>query len=115
METFPFLSTIFPLFMHSRLYILPHFPTLSCLGRKKTGAAKAAPVKEAVLPKENLPVKANVAATVKENNAPKSAKAIKIQAPAKAAAQPKEKIAVDMVDLVQEAEKNLYGKKEVEP
>lgn len=76
---------------------------------------KAAPVKEAVLPKENLPVKANVAATVKENNAPKSAKAIKIQAPAKAAAQPKEKIAVDMVDLVQEAEKNLYGKKEGEP
>ena len=69
---------------------------------------KAAPVKQAVLPKENPPVK--------ENNALKPAKTIKIQEPAKAAAaQPKEKIAVDMVDLVQEAEKNLYGKKEVEP
>lgn len=76
---------------------------------------KAVPVKKAVLPKENQPVKEAVTETAKENNAPKPAKAIKIQEPAKAAAQPKEKIVVDMVDLVQEAEKNLYGKKEVEP
>lgn len=74
---------------------------------------KAAPVKEAVLPKENQPVREKV--KVKENNTLKPAKAIEVQAPAKAAAQSREKIAVDMVDLVQEAEKNLYGKKGVMP
>ena len=75
---------------------------------------KADPVKKAVLPKENPPVKEFV--TVKESNVSKTVKTVKNRPADKAVVnQFKEKIAVDMVDLVQEAEKNLYGKKEVGP
>ncbi|MGM9570691.1 MAG: hypothetical protein ACI3ZR_00500 [bacterium] len=75
---------------------------------------RAEQVKEQVLPKENPPVKEIV--TVKENNVPKTVKTVEDRSADKAVVnQPKEKIAVDMVDLVKEAEKNLYGKKEVGP
>lgn len=75
---------------------------------------KAEPVKEVVLPKEDLPVKEII--IVKENNVPEMVKTVENRLADKAVIdKTEEKIAVDMVDLVKEAEKNLYSKKEVEP